>query len=62
MPGKMCPFRSVPDRIAFCNFQCMFYIESEDFERRCLIKESLGNISDLKTAVEKIKDSLEKQI
>jgi len=58
MPGKMCPFKSGPDRIAFCNFQCMFYVENDNIERRCLIKESLSDISDLKAAVEEIKRHL----
>lgn len=58
MPGSMCPFKSAPDRISFCNFQCTFWLENENSERHCLIKETLKDIIDIKTAVEEIKSSL----
>ena len=58
MPGKMCPFKSEAARLSYCNFQCTFYIESENSELRCLIKETLNGLIDVKTDVEKIKSRL----
>ena len=59
MPGAMCPFKSGPDRISFCNFQCTFWLESENSECHCLIKETLKDIIDIKAAVLEIKSRLE---
>lgn len=58
MSGPMCPFKSDSDRISYCNHQCMFWIDNEKDERRCLIKEGLKDIIDLKAAVEEIKSRL----
>jgi len=58
MAGAMCPFKSDSDRISYCNFQCMFWIDNEKDERRCLIKESLKDIVNLKTVVEELKSRL----
>jgi|GEM_PF-2857300 hypothetical protein len=58
MSGAMCPFKSDADRISYCNFQCMFYIVNEKEERRCLIKESLEDIINLKKDLEELKRHL----
>lgn len=58
MSGAMCPFKSESDRISFCNFQCMFWISNENDERRCLIKEALQEIKNIKADLEEIKNRL----
>lgn len=58
MSGAMCPFKSDSDRIAYCNFQCMFWIDNEKNERCCLIKESLKDIVNLKKDLEELKRRL----
>jgi len=58
MSGAMCPFKSESDRISFCNFQCMFWVENEKDERRCLIKEALQEIINIKTDLQELKSRL----